>query len=100
MKTSVNYYDFAKAFEDYGRGKQFPTGLSALFDYLEELENDLGEEFELDVIGLCCEYTEYDNIEEFQRDYGADDYPDMDSIMDVTTVIPIDGSDAFIVADF
>jgi len=29
-----------------------------LFDYLEEYEESTGEEIELDVVALCCEYYE------------------------------------------
>ena len=36
------------------------------------LGDDLGKEIELDVIALCCEYAEYDNLEDFQADYSED----------------------------
>jgi hypothetical protein len=53
-----------------GRGDQFSyEGLIALFDYLEMLEDDIGEPIELDVISLCCEYSEYENLKEFKNDY-------------------------------
>ena len=61
MKTSVSFYDFKNAFERCGRKDQFtPEGLSTLFDFLEEYEESTGEEIELDVIALCCEYEETD----------------------------------------
>ena len=31
--------------------------LRIIFDYLEEYEENTGEELELDVVALCCEYT-------------------------------------------
>jgi hypothetical protein len=41
-----------------GRGEQFSyNGLEVLFDYLEELEH-CEDEYELDVIGLCCDFAE------------------------------------------
>ena len=59
MKTTVNRYDFKRAFADAGRKDQFSyDGLTALFEYLEQLEQDTGEELELDVIALCCDYSE------------------------------------------
>lgn len=62
MKTTVNLYDFRQAFNDMGRGEQFSyDGLEILFDYLEQLGEDIGEEIELDVIALCCEYAEEDH---------------------------------------
>jgi hypothetical protein len=72
MKTTVNFHQFYQAFVDYGRSDQFTyDGLGVLFDYLEQLEDDLGEEIELDVIGLCCEFSE-DTPEEIADNYGID----------------------------
>lgn len=59
MKQTINYYDFENAFDNMGRGDQFSYGgLRILFDYLEEYEDSCGEEIELDVISLCCDYSE------------------------------------------
>jgi len=59
MKTTVSRYDFERAFVDADRKENFSyEGLAVLFDYLEELEASTGEEIELDVIALCCEYSE------------------------------------------
>ena len=70
MKTTVNLYDFRQAFNDMGRGNNFSyEGIEILFDYLERLSDDIGEEIELDVIELCCEYSEA-TPEEIAKDYG------------------------------
>jgi hypothetical protein len=61
MKTTVSIYDFRDAFQRMGRGQQFSyDGLQVLFDYLEDYEAGSGEEVELDVIGLCCDFSEND----------------------------------------
>lgn len=100
MKTTVNKSDFRDAFQHMGRGDQFSyDGLGALYDWIEQLDDDCGTETELDVIALCCEFTEYENIAEFHDNYEKDDYPDMDAITDQTTVIPIN-DDSFIIQDF
>jgi hypothetical protein len=60
MKTTVNVHTFREAFNRMGRGDQFSyQGLEVLFDYLTELEH-CEEEYELDVIGLCCDFAEAD----------------------------------------
>jgi len=101
MKTSVTQSNFVDEFNNYGRGDQFTYGaLCALYNWFEEMEADTGEEMELDVIALCCEFTEYENLAEFQNDYSAEDYPDMESISDATILIEISGSDAFIIQQF
>jgi len=59
MKTRVTLDDFMQAFKDRGRESQFSRpALYGLFNYLERYEQDTGEEIELDVIALCCDYTE------------------------------------------
>ena len=83
MKTTVNRYDFKRAFADAGRKDQFSyDGLKALFEYLEQLEQDTGEELELDVIALCCDYSE-DTPEAIAANYSIDiEGMDEDEIVD------------------
>lgn len=72
MKTTVNLYDFQDAFVRMGRDNQFSyEGLEILFNGLEEFEEDTGEEMELDVIALCCDYSEMSINEVIQS------YPDL-----------------------
>ena len=123
MKTTINFYDFERAFVDANRSSNFSyEGKKALFDYLEEYEADSGEELELDIIALCCDFTEYENLEEFFSNY-SDDYlvwdidPEeadeeqeavegiidyeatLDNIREFTMVIDIDGT-SFIIQAF
>lgn len=71
MKTTVNFYRFEQAFRDMGRAEQFSRGaLEAIFDYVEEYEQDTGEEIELDVIALCCEWSEYECAADAAVEYG------------------------------
>jgi len=74
MKQSVNQLDFRAAFNQMDRGDNFtPDALDALFEYLEEFEQDTGAEIELDVIALCCDYTESESLGEWARCYFCDD---------------------------
>ena len=109
MKTNVSQYDFGRAFVDMGRSDSFSyEGKIALFEWLEELSDDTGSEYELDVIALCCEFTEYENLAEFQSNYDAEQFPDIESIQDYTSVIEIgpyypvmdESERPFIIADF
>ena len=100
MKTTVSYYDFRNAFDNMDRGSQFPTRLPELFEFIEDMERETGEEYELDVIALCCDFTEYANLKEFQRAYG-EEYVDFDSINDMGIVIGwVDENSPFIVQNF
>lgn len=59
MKTTLTFCGFRDTFRAYDRIENFSyEGSKALFEYLEQYEEDTGEELELDVIALCCEYTE------------------------------------------
>lgn len=99
MKKTTNFYDFEQAFHSHNRFDQFGYyGLKALFDYLENYEDETGEEIELDVIALCCDFTLYENLKEFQADYG-EEYESIDDIEEMTWVIPVNG-EAFIILNF
>ena len=107
MKTNVNLYSFRQSFINYDRENQFSyNGLTSLFEYLEQYEEDTDTEIELDVIALCCEYTEYKNLEAFKNEHG-DEYETIQDVENVTTVIYIDDPDkvennegAFIIQNF
>lgn len=43
----------------------------ALFEYCEEMEKDIGEELELDVIALCCDFSE-DSFDDVAQNYDID----------------------------
>ena len=99
MKTTVDFYEFSRWFEQNRPNNFTRVGLRELFDYLEQLEEDCGKEINFDPIALCCEYTEYDNIAEFHLEYDSEDYPDIDSLYDYTQVIPV-GLEGFIIQQF
>lgn len=58
MKTYISEYSFMRAFKECRPDNFSYDGLKVLFEYLEEYEMDIGEELELDVIGLCCDFSE------------------------------------------
>lgn len=98
MKQDITKCQFMDKFRDMGREKQFTyDGKSALYDYLTDLEEQCDMEIELDVIALCCEYTEYQDFAELQVDYP--NIENIDQVTDHTTYIPISG-DSFIIQQF
>ena len=70
MKQTVYLSDFRQAFKDMNRQEQFSHyGLEALFNWLESYDHmGDGAEYELDVIALCCEYSE-STLEEIANDH-------------------------------
>lgn len=98
----IDFNDFVEEFKRYGRENQFShEGKKALYNYLNDLSDDIGEALELDIIGICCDYTEYKNLKEFLDDYGytIDEIDSIDDINYYTTVILVD-DDSFIIQNF
>ena len=88
----VDIYEFRRAFADYNRADQFSyEGLGALFDWLDELAEDTDTPYELDVIALCCEFTEYKNFEEIYDNYSNTEIENIEDLRDHTSVIEFDG---------
>lgn len=72
MKQTVSKYDFIDQFRVMDRLENFSyEGRGLLFDYLEEYEESTGEELEMDVIAVCCDFSE-DSPEDIADNYGID----------------------------
>jgi hypothetical protein len=72
MYQSINQFSFRDAFHNMGRGEQFSyEGLTILFEGLEQYEEGADEKMELDVIALCCDFSEL-TAEEIQRQYSVE----------------------------
>jgi hypothetical protein len=104
MYREVSFGNFVDAFRDMGRGDNFTyAGKLALFEYLEQYEEDSDTRIQLDVVALCSEYTEYSNLEEISYTYT--DIQDLENekemmewLQDHTQVIEFDGG--IIIQDF
>jgi hypothetical protein len=66
MKLAIqNASQFRDEFRQCGRGDQFSyEALGLLFDYFEEIDPD----YDLDVIAICCEYSE-ESAADIARNY-------------------------------
>jgi len=107
MKTTLSVYDFRDAFHKAGRGDQFSyDALGVIFDYLEDQEDNTGYEYDLDVIGLCCELAE-STPDEIINDYALDIEDDgnelnnvLDYLHDETTVLGVTDNGAIVYVQF
>jgi len=105
MYQQINFYDFERAFVDKGRENVFTyIAKKELFDWIECLENNQNKGIELDVISLCSEFTEYESIIDFQKDYGKE-YKTIQDIEYNTILIPVitnkdKNIESFIIANF
>ena len=72
IMMNVNSTTFVDEFRKSNRMANFSyDALLLLFDYLEDVAEDLQEPIELDVIALCCEYSEQDYLA-IAQDYMID----------------------------
>jgi hypothetical protein len=72
MHQTINIYSFRDAFHTGERGETFSyEGLGILFEYLEQGEKDTGQPLELDVVALCCDFTEK-GWEDVATEYNVD----------------------------
>ena len=68
IQTINTTFQFKQAFVDYGRSNQFSLdALEALFDYYDSMDGNV----ELDVVGICCEWSEL-TWQECAMSYGID----------------------------
>lgn len=85
MKQTVQLHDFRDAFRSIRPDNFSYEGLATLWDYLDEYEQSTGEELELDVIAICCDFSE-DHWENIAKSYDvtldetADDEENADSV--------------------
>lgn len=79
---TVNVHTFREAFKSMGRQYQFShDGLEALYELLEEVSQDTGEPFELDVISLCCDFSE-DTYKDILSDYDLASFEELAGLDD------------------
>ena len=70
---------FREQFRLAGRHTQFSyDAFTALFEYYEEISEGSGEPFKMDVIGICCDWSEYDTLEDAAEAYDIDEDIDRD----------------------
>lgn len=69
MYKNISFGDFLDSFSDTYTNNFTYEGKRALFDYLEQYEDDIGEKIELDTVALCCEYSEYESATEAASNY-------------------------------
>ena len=95
--TSSEFSDWFLTSETYKNNFSY-KGLKSLYNYLVDLEEDTGDNIEFDPVAICCEYSEFENLEEIKNNYN--DIETIEDLRDHTQVIEISGSDKIIIQDF
>jgi hypothetical protein len=75
MKKTLTTYDIAHELMQDENAKWSRAGAFALAEHLEQYEEDTGEEMELDVVAIRCDFSEYASLEDFAQQYtGKSDF--------------------------
>ena len=104
--AELSFNDFVREFKEYGREDNFSKhGLKALYDYLWESAEEYCTPYVLDVIALCCDFTEY-TLEEVVSGFSdmLEEDDTLDEILDTlshhTTALRTSSADTIVVANF
>ena len=67
-------WDFEEHFNAMGRGDQFSRqAMEALFEYYSDMED-----FQLDVVAICCDWTEFDSEQDALDNYGFEEIGELE----------------------
>jgi hypothetical protein len=91
MKTTLSTTEAAHRLIDDNNANWSYAGAVALVEYLEELEEDIGEEIEFCPVAIRCDYSEYSDLQEWG---GERWYLDSDMRSDLNLEIDDDPDDA------
>ena len=67
---TLSTYDIADALKGDTNANWSYNGAKALAEYLEALEEGTGEEMDLDVVAIRCDFSEFGSLREWADDYG------------------------------
>lgn len=95
--TSNDFVDWLRTSDSY-KNNFSVQGARALYDYLYDYSEETGETMDFDPVAWCCEFTEYENFKELQDNYT--DIENTEELLERTQVIPIEGTERFIIQDF
>ena len=80
MKMTMEFYDFRNAFREHRPDNFTDDGLIALWQHLEELEDQTGVEMNFNLVDISCSYAEYASPKEHFEECG-----DYDHVLVATT---------------
>ena len=98
MKQNVSSSQFVNEIVSDDYNNMSYEGANALFEYLEDYEDSIGEEIEFDSVAIRCEWAEYENLDAVLSEY--DNIKTLEELQDNTTVILIEDSDRLIIWQF
>ena len=103
MKTTLSTTqaaDLLMNFEAFGTCEDAYSLCYSMAEYLEEYEEDTGEELELEPVAIRCEYRAL-TLDEAREQYDiGEDVDTLEYLSALTAVIETDIEDTYIIAEF
>lgn len=99
IQTITSETMFIEAFRKMDRMDNFSIdGLKALYEFLEDMSQDTGKDYKLDVIALCCDFSE-ESVENIVSNYSIDVEEDAEDYKDyVEEVVEALNNETFAIA--
>ena len=88
ITNDYEFYDWQQKSHNY-KDKFTLEGAKQLQQYYEDLSEELGEDIEFDPVAWLCEFSEYKDVNEYNKDNGTE-YT-LDELLDETKVVTFDG---------
>ncbi len=73
MKTTLSTSHAAEILANDENSSFSRLGAYALVEYLEQMEEDCGEEIEFDRVAIRCDFAEYDSLTDWAENYFVGD---------------------------
>ena len=103
MKTTLTLHeaaDMLMKFEAFGTGPDSYSLCYSMAEWLEQYEEDIGEELELDPVAIRCEYRAVE-LRDVCEEYTLDSVkPPFEYLQENTVVIPTEFEDIYIIQEF
>lgn len=80
MKKTLNTHDIANALLADTNAAWSHAGSFALAEHLEDYEESTGEELELDVVAIRCDFSEYTSLQDWASEYFRDESQAADAL--------------------
>lgn len=77
ITDEYHFWNWLKNSDSY-KNKFSLEGSKAVFNYFDNLSDELGEDIEFDPIAWCCEFSEYANALECAQEYGYEEVVDLE----------------------
>ena len=104
MYITINESQFRDLFKKCDRDNFSYDGYTALYEFLDEICSSDEAGYNCCVVAIDSDYTEYEDLKEFQSEYyddvAGDKFKTIEEIEEETSVIRIEGSDSFIIRNF